>query len=475
MFARIQAQRKPTQARTHKQMVKPVEIIILAAGKGTRMRSELPKVLHQVAGKTLLQHVLDAAQAVNPSKVHVVIGHGREAVQASIDAQQVNWVEQLEQNGTGHAVMQALPFVADESNVLLLTADVPLINPETLAALVEQMTAFPLALLTALVDDPFGLGRIMREGDSVVGIVEEKDCDAEQRMIGEINSGIMCARATELKKWLAAVGDDNAQGEYYLTDIVEIAFQHGNPIAALHPQDNAEVEGINSRSQLAKVERAYQRQQAERLMAEGVTLIDPARIDIRGEVEIGQDTIIDINTVIIGPTKIGRGVNIAPNCVISDSNIGDGSNIHANSVVEQTSIGESVNVGPFARLRPGTELGDEVRIGNFVETKNAKLATGAKANHLSYVGDATVGANTNIGAGVITCNYDGANKHQTKIGSDVFVGSDSQLVAPVEIAEGATIGAGSTITANVDKNQLAISRGRQRQINNWQRPKKETK
>lgn len=456
-------------------MSKPLEIIILAAGKGTRMRSELPKVLHEVGGKPLLGHVVDAAKALNPSAIHVVIGHGKDLVRAAFANDSISWIEQVEQNGTGDAVRQALPSVADGANVIMLTADVPLISTETLRQLADHMQAFPLALLTATVDDPTGLGRIVRDGDSVVGIVEEKDCTVAQRAINEINSGIMCARAAELKTWLQNINNENAQGEYYLTDIVKLAYVDGNPIAALQPHHNWEVEGINSRAQLAAVERAYQRQRADQLMASGVTIIDPARIDIRGDVEIGTDTVLDVNTVIIGPSKIGSHVYIAPNCVITKSTIGDHSSVHPHSVLEDAQLGQHVNVGPFARLRPGTELGDTVRIGNFVETKNAKLEAGAKVNHLSYVGDATVGTNTNIGAGVITCNYDGANKHRTQIGNNVFVGSDSQLVAPVTIADGATIGAGSTITSDVGKDQLAISRTRQREIDNWQRPSKKPK
>lgn len=450
-----------------------LHIVILAAGKGTRMRSAVPKVLHEVAGKPLLGHVLDAAKVLKPAAIHVVIGHGRDAIQQAFNDPDLRWVEQAEQLGTGHAVMQALPGIDDDASVLILAADVPLIRADTLSPLCECMGAFSLAILTAQVDNPTGLGRILRdESDAVCGIIEEKDANAQQRRINEINSGIICAHAKELKAWLAEVQDDNAQQEYYLTDIFRIAHAMGAPVNAFSANDINEVEGINSRTQLARVERLYQMRQAEKLMAAGVTIIDPARIDIRGEVQVGADSVIDINCVIEGPTEIGGDVHIAPNCVITASTIADGSRIHPNSVIENANIGKRVNVGPFARLRPGTELGDGVRIGNFVETKNAKLAAGAKANHLSYVGDSTVGKNTNIGAGVITCNYDGANKHQTQIGDDVFVGSDSQLVAPVEIADGATIGAGSTITANVGKDQLAVSRARQRQIDGWQRPRK---
>jgi bifunctional UDP-N-acetylglucosamine pyrophosphorylase/glucosamine-1-phosphate N-acetyltransferase len=460
-------------------MTKPsLEIAILAAGKGSRMRSSLPKVLHQVAGMPLLAHVIETALQLQPSKLHIVVGHAKDQVIDAFNAHdlgdvEINWVEQVEQLGTGHAVQQVMPGVGDDSYLLMLTADVPLIRPETLAPMVASMTAFPLALLTANFSDPTGLGRIIRdESDGVCGIVEQKDASSAQAAIQEINSGILCARTKDLKTWLSELSNDNAQQEYYLTDIVKIAYAAGNPITAYQPASNVEVEGINSRVQLARVERLYQHNRAEQLMNSGVTIIDPSRIDIRGDVQIGIDSVIDINAVIIGPTIIGSNVNIAPNCTITASEIGDNTHIHANSVIDQTKIGELVSVGPFARLRPGTQLSDGVRIGNFVETKNAVLDKGAKVNHLSYVGDAVVGENTNIGAGVITCNYDGAYKHQTIIGKDVFVGSDSQLVAPIEIEDGATIGAGSTITSNVKKDQLAISRARQRLIDGWKRPKK---
>lgn len=456
---------------------KPLHIVILAAGKGSRMRSDLPKVLHTVAGKPLLGHVIDSALVLQPSQIHVVVGHGKDSViDAFKDHEQIsklNWVEQTEQLGTGHAVSQALPYINGEADVLMLTADVPLIKSSTLIAMVEAMPTNPLALLTAIVDDPFGLGRITRdETNAVTGIVEQKDASSEQQQIEEINSGIICADKQHLSTWLSNIDNQNAQKEFYLTDVVSLAYQSGNPIAALHPQDNAEVNGINSRIQLAEVERLYQTQYAERLMEAGVTIIDPSRIDIRGDVSIGQDTIIDVNVVLQGPISIGSNVTIAPNCVISDSVIADNAVIHPNTVIESAELGEGVNVGPFARLRPGTKLAQNVKIGNFVETKNAQLEDGAKVNHLSYVGDASVGRNTNIGAGVITCNYDGANKHKTTIGKDVFVGSDCQLVAPVTVEDGATIGAGSTITSNVGEGKLAISRSKQRQIDGWQRPVK---
>lgn len=449
-----------------------LHIVILAAGKGSRMHSSLPKVLHHIAGKPLLGHVLDAATTLSPSKVHVIVGHGKDQVMDTFPHSEVNWIEQAQQLGTGDAVKQALPDIPDNSNVLMLTADVPLIQSDTLSQLSNSMSSFPLALLTTMTPDPTGLGRIVRDqSESVIGIVEQKDASAAQQQIREINSGIMCARAKDLKNWLSKIENNNAQEEYYLTDIVGLAHSEGCQISALTIENYTEVEGINNRVQLARVERLYQARRVEQLMTNGVTVIDPTRLDIRGEVTIGSDTNIDIN-VIIENSSIGENVSIGPNCVISNSHIATGTIIHSNTVIESAKLAESVTVGPFARLRPGTELDQDVKIGNFVETKNAKLAKGAKANHLSYVGDSTVGKNTNIGAGVITCNYDGANKHQTKIGDNVFVGSDSQLVAPVEIADGATIGAGSTITNNVEQDQLAISRSRQRQITNWQRPNK---
>lgn len=459
---------------------RPLHVVILAAGKGNRMRSSTPKVLHHVAGKSLLGHVIDASLKLEPARIHVVVGHGKEQVIAELAEHsanaKLNWVEQREQLGTGHAVAQALPSIDDNANVLMLTADVPLIQVKTLRAMNDSMSTHPLALLTAIVDDPTGLGRITRDnGDAVTGIVEQKDANAMQREIKEINSGIICAHADQLRTWLEKIDANNAQQEYYLTDVVGLAQKAGNPIAALHPLESSEVMGINDRSQLASAERLYQRHCAERLMRAGVTIVDPYRIDIRGEVEIGEDTSIDVNVVIEGPTIIGRNVKIAPNCVITASKLADNVSIHANTVIEHAELASGVNVGPFARLRPGTKLSEDVKIGNFVETKNAHLAAGAKVNHLSYVGDATVGTNTNIGAGVITCNYDGAYKHQTTIGNDVFVGSDCQLIAPVTIEDGATVGAGSTITSNVKQDSLAISRAKQRQISGWQRPTKDKK
>ncbi len=459
----------------------PIHAVILAAGKGSRMRSKLPKILHKVGGKTLVEHVVDTTLSLNADRIHVIVGHGKEQVIEQFSAHphkdKLNFVEQKEQLGTGHAVQQALPEIPDHAAVLMLTADVPLIASSTLSSMLESMVSHTLTVLTAVVESPYGLGRITRdETDAVSGIVEEKDATESQRAINEINSGIMCARSAELKIWLGQVDDNNKQREYYLTDIVSLAYQSGNPITTIQPANNSEVEGINSRVQLAQVERTYQRNKANELMLSGVTIMDPERLDIRGDVNIGMDSVIDINVVISGNTTIGQGVTIYPNCVISDCQIGDGTVIFANTVLEQSSIGDNNQIGPFARIRPGSSLADDVKIGNFVETKKASIRHGAKVNHLSYVGDASVGQNTNIGAGVITCNYDGANKHQTVIGDNVFVGSDCQLVAPVEIGDGATIGAGSTITTNVNKDVLAISRGKQREIKGWQRPvKKENK
>lgn len=449
----------------------PLEIIVLAAGKGTRMKSALPKVLHRLAGTSLLQHVINTALLCEPQRIQIVVGHGADEVSASISHPQIEWVKQTKQLGTGHAVQQAIASIADKTNVLVLYGDVPLITNTTLSKLVDCMSGFSLAVLTAILQWPSGYGRILHDNNGeVCGIIEQKDATEEQKAINEINTGFICARSTQLKTWLAQLDNNNAQQEYYLTDIVQLAYQAGEPIGTIQPSNNNEIMGVNSRIELAQLERIKQRKTAEKLMAKGVTIIDPDRIDIRGDVQIGQDTIIDVNCVIEGPTTIGSNVAIQPNCVISECQIDNNTTIHSHTVLQHAVIGQHVNIGPFARIRPGTQLADHVRIGNFVETKNVQMARGAKANHLSYVGDAEVGEDTNIGAGVITCNYDGANKHKTSIGNNVFVGSDSQLVAPVTIEDGATIGAGSTITNNVNADQLAVSRARQRLIDDWQRP-----
>ncbi len=441
------------------------------------MRSKTPKVLHKVAGNSLLGHVIDCALKLEPAQIQIIVGHGKELVIDELSDHQaidrLKFVEQKQQLGTGDAMSHALPNIPDEANVLMLTADVPLIQDDTLRRLVASMQSHTLAVLTAIVDDPTGLGRITRdETDSVSGIIEEKDASVSQRQINEINSGIICAHKHRLSEWLDLVDNNNKQQEYYLTDVVKIAYADGDPITTLQPNKVYEVNGINDRVQLAAAERSFQRAKAEHFMQTGVTLIDPARVDFRGDINIGEDTIIDVNVVIEGTCNIGANVDIAPNCVIIDSEIADNVIVHANSVIENAKISQHCTIGPFARLRPGSQLAENVKIGNFVETKNAQLETGAKVNHLSYIGDADIGENTNIGAGVITCNYDGANKHKTKIGSNVFVGSDCQLVAPVTVDDDATIGAGSTVTADVSKGVLAISRAKQREINSWQRPVK---
>ncbi len=458
----------------------PLHVIILAAGMGSRMRSNTPKVLHRLAGKALLEHVINASVALEPEAVHVVVGHKKslviEAFAEHPASGLLQFVEQVEQRGTADAVNTALPGVPEHANVLILTADVPLIKASTLQAVTEQLIGHSLCVLTAIMDDPIGLGRIVRNpDDTLLAIVEERDATAKQRAIREINSGIMAARASRLRTWLPLVTSNNAQQELYLTDIVGLANEAGDPISAISVADSDEVKGVNTRVQLAALERIYQRHYAEQLMLAGVTFADPARVDFRGTVTIGQDTFVDVNVVFEGNCDIASNVHIGAHCVLKNTQIGAGSTVHEHSVLDGAILGEQVNVGPFARLRPGTQLGQGVRIGNFVETKNAVFAPGAKANHLSYVGDASVGRDTNIGAGVITCNYDGANKHHTEIGNDVFVGSDSQLVAPVTIGDGATIGAGSTITSDVPAQQLAISRGRQRGIDAWQRPVKKPK
>ena len=457
-----------------------IEVIVLAAGQGTRMRSSLPKVLHTLGDSPMLMHVLDTANALDPSRIHLITGFQGEQVHQALETtapryiEKINWVTQAEQHGTGHAVMQALPHVDKSSRCLILFGDVPLIDSETLRGMCQSSAA--LTLLTAIPKNNFGLGRIIRDaGNDITGVVEEKDADPHEREIREINTGIMLCKADLLDKWLGQLNNDNSQGEYYLTDIVAMAVADGQPVEgkiAAHPE---RLTGVNSRANLASTERLYQQLQAQELMESGVTLRDPARFDLRGEATFGRDCTVDINVILEGKVEIGDRVTIEANCVVRNSRIGTGCRIHANSVIEDAELGEGCNVGPFARLRPETRLGSQVRIGNFVEVKKSHLADGAKANHLAYVGDSEVGRNTNIGAGVITCNYDGANKHQTIIGDDVFVGSDTQLVAPVKIASGATIGAGSTITRNIDEGDLAISRAKQTSVKNWKRPVKKKK
>lgn len=449
-----------------------VEVIVLAAGQGTRMRSRLPKVLHCIAGKPMLSHVIDTANKLSAEAIHVVVGHGAEQVKEHFEHESVNWVIQQQQLGTGHAVAQAMPHINDASTALIVYGDVPLVTAETLGALLNSCSENTLSLLTVKLSDPSGYGRIVRVDNKITEIVEQKDAQAEQLLIDEVNTGILAVPASKLKQWLPTLSADNAQQEYYLTDIIAMAVAEEMTVVTHHPAKAMEVEGANNRAQIAALERFYQSQQAEKLMANGATIADPSRIDVRGNVTVGSDVFIDINCVFIGNVILADEVTIGPNCVIEDSTVGAGSVIKANSVLEQAIVANGCDVGPYARLRPGTLLADRAKIGNFVEIKKADIGEDSKVNHLSYVGDSTVGSNVNIGAGTITCNYDGANKFQTIIGDDVFVGSNSSLVAPVTIADNATIGAGSTITGDVKAKQLSIARSKQRNIDNWKRPSK---
>ena len=450
-----------------------LSIIILAAGQGTRMKSSLPKILHPLAGRPLLEHVYIAANRLDVRAIHAVYGYGGEQIREELSHLEVNWVEQAEQLGTGHAVVQAIEDVPDVDNVLILYGDVPLITHETLANLVAAADDTGFSLLTSYIEDPRGYGRIIRDdkGD-ITCIVEEKDATEEQRSVCEINTGMMTVQARQLKRWLANLGNDNVQGEYYLTDVIQMATDENIIINSIQSQSVVEIQGVNSRQQLSELERYYQLVQAHHLMDQGVTLMDPQRFDLRGDLETGTDIIIDVNTIIEGSVSIGDNVNIGPNCFIKDADIGDNVSILANCVIENAVIGKRSKIGPFARVRPGTRLAEDVHIGNFVEIKKSEVGQGSKINHLSYVGDSKVGKKTNIGAGTITCNYDGAYKHKTIIGDDVFVGSDTQLVAPVTIANGVTIAAGTTVTKDVAENMLTISRIEQKIIKGWKRPKK---
>lgn len=449
-----------------------LDIVILAAGQGTRMRSALPKVLHPVAGQSMLGHVIDTARGLKPKAIHVVIGHGAELVRERLASDDLNFVVQAEQLGTGHAVAQALPALTAE-RVLILYGDVPLIEAATLDRLLQKVGSQQLALLTVNLDDPTGYGRIVRDEQGVVqAIVEHKDATAEQKLIGEGNTGILAVPGERLGDWLGRLSNSNAQGEYYLTDVIAMAVADGLTVATEQPQHAMEVQGANDRIQLADLERHYQQRAARRLMAQGVTLRDPSRFDLRGEVTIGRDVLIDVNVILEGEVVIEDGVEIGPNCVIRNSTLRRGAVVKANSHLDGAELGEGADCGPFARLRPGAVLGEKAHVGNFVEVKNSYLGEGAKAGHLAYLGDAEIGARTNIGAGTITCNYDGANKFRTVMGEDVFIGSNSSLVAPLNIGDGATTGAGSVITADVPAGTLALGRARQALIEGWQRPQK---
>lgn len=437
------------------------------------MRSDLPKVLHPLAGRPLLTHVIEAAQALQPAGVAVVYGHGGEQVPAAIAVPEIRWVLQQQQLGTGHAVMQALPLIPDDHLVLILYGDVPLIRSETLRRLVEDASRGALALLTVKLVDPIGYGRIVRGEDGAVRrIVEQKDASVAELAINECNTGLLAAPAARLKQWLGRLRNDNAQGEYYLTDAVGMAVAEGLPVQAIVVNDADEVAGVNDRAQLAALERALQGRRARALMQAGLSLADPARFDLRGQLSFGRDCAIDVNVVLSGRVVLGNRVQIGPNCVIHNSEIGDDTIIEPNSVIDSARIGADCRVGPFARLRPGSELDEKAKIGNFVEVKAAVLRRGAKVNHLSYIGDAEVGRDANIGAGTITCNYDGANKHRTVIGAGAFIGSGTNLVAPVTVGDGATIGAGSTITRDAPAEQLTLTRAPQKTLSGWQRPSK---
>jgi len=458
-----------------------LDIVILAAGKGTRMKSDLAKVLHPIGGRSMLSHVIATASGLGDYPLHIITGHGSAQVIDSVKqlskqlslSTEPHFVQQTEQLGTGHAVQQALPLLSNDSITLILYGDVPLTSLDTLKALLEKVTPESLGLLTIELDNPSGYGRIVRDSkEAVTSIVEQKDAKPEQLGIKEINTGIMAVNSSQLKKWLPALSNNNAQGEYYLTDISAMAVADGVSISTAQPMEEWEVMGINNRQQQAELERIYQSKQAEEQMLNGVTLLDPQRFDCRGSLVCGTDVVIDINCVFEGHNRLGHGVNIGPNCIIKNTTIGDNTEIKANTVLEDTEIENDCTIGPFARLRPGTTLANKAKIGNFVETKKAIIGEGSKVNHLSYVGDAVLGKEVNVGAGTITCNYDGVNKHQTTIEDNVFVGSNSALVAPVTLGEGSTVGAGSTINKNVDRETLAVTRSPQKTLKDWQRPQK---
>ena len=446
--------------------------VILAAGKGTRMYSHMPKVLHSLAGKPMVKHVIDTCAGLGAQNIHLVYGHGGDQMQASLSAETVNWVLQAKQLGTGHAVDQASSEFADDEKILILYGDVPLISSETIENLLDAQPTGGIALLTVVLDNPMGYGRIVRKNGPVVAIVEQKDATDEQKLIKEINTGVMVATGGDLKRWLSGLNNQNAQGEYYLTDVIAAAHDEGRAVEAVHPMSPIEVEGVNDRAQLARLERAYQAIQAHKLLEQGVMLRDPTRFDLRGELQCGMDVEIDVNVIIEGSVSIGDNVIIGAGCILKDCEIDDNTIVRPYSIIEGATIGENCTVGPFARLRPCAELRNNAHVGNFVEMKNTCLGEGSKANHLTYLGDAEIGQRVNVGAGVITCNYDGANKFKTIIGDDVFIGSDSQLIAPVRIANGATIGAGTTLNKDVAQDELVITRAKERKITGWQRPVK---
>jgi bifunctional UDP-N-acetylglucosamine pyrophosphorylase / glucosamine-1-phosphate N-acetyltransferase len=451
----------------------PLSIVILAAGQGKRMKSDLPKVLQPLAGQPMLAHVIATAKALHADSIHVVYGHGGEQVKQVLASEPVNWVLQAEQLGTGHAVAQAIPAIPDDHQVMILFGDVPLVRASTLQQLIEHAGAQGFGVLTVVLDDPKGYGRIVRDNaGNVVRIVEEKDANTKERAIPEINTGLMIAPARSLRSWLAALKNDNAQGEYYLTDVIVMAARAGMKVNAVISPTEAEVLGVNDKVQLAKLEAALRAERASTLMLEGATLADPARIDIRGPVSVGRDVFIDVNVVMVGTVELGDRVRIGPNCYLKDCSIGADTEVHPNCVIDRTAIGAKCVIGPFARLRPESVLHDEVHIGNFVEVKKSEIGAGSKANHLTYLGDATVGRKVNVGAGTVTVNYDGANKWRTEIGDGAFVGSGSMLVAPVKVGADANTAAGSTITKDAPPGKLTIARAKQVTLDGWKRPQK---
>ena len=450
-----------------------LSVVILAAGQGKRMKSDLPKVLQPLAGVPLLKHVIDTARSLEPADIYVVYGHGGDRVRAVLAQEPVKWVLQAEQLGTGHAVMQAAPQIPDDHLVLILYGDVPLTRAATLQQLIAAAGPKAMSVLSVNMQDPTGYGRIMRDArGQASAIVEHKDATPEQRAITEVNTGLMAVPGRQLRGWLQGLRNDNAQGEYYLTDILALAVRDGLTVNAVVGLSEVEVMGVNDKVQLAEVEAGLRKQRARELMLAGATLADPARIDIRGEVEVGPDVFIDVNVVLTGKVKIGARVKIGPNCFISDATIGADTELRANCHIVEAVVGQRCDIGPFARLRPGTVLQDAVHIGNFVEVKNSHIDEGSKANHLSYIGDARIGKRVNVGAGTITCNYDGVNKWPTLIEDGAFIGSGTMLVAPVRIGSGATIGAGSTITKTAPAGTLTLERAKQTSINEWQRPEK---
>ena len=447
-------------------------VIILAAGKGTRMHSSLPKVLQPLAGRPLLGHVIETAKKLNADNIITIYGHGGDRVQTAFAQQDIKWVKQAEQLGTGHAVQMTLPVLPNDGVSLILSGDVPCINPVTLQKLLDATATTSIGLVTLTLPDANGYGRIVRENDQIQAIVEHKDASEEQRQIKEINTGIYAVSNAKLHEWLPNLSNDNAQGEYYLTDIVAMALADGMQVASVEPEQAFEVEGVNDRVQLAALERQFQVYQAKQLMQQGVHLIDPSRFDLRGNLTVGQDVRIDINVIMEGDCELGDNVEIGAGCIIKNTKIAASTKVQPYSIFDSAIVGEDTQIGPFARLRPGAKLAAEVHIGNFVEVKNTTIGQGSKANHFTYLGDAEIGAGSNIGAGTITCNYDGANKFKTIIGDQAFIGSNSSLVAPVRIGNGATVGAGSTITRDVEDNSLAVERSKQFAKENYPRPQK---